>query len=168
MRSAMHPLAVVLFCAIDTEAMSIDEVRAWADRQILQSDAPTSVWLGRVSLSTTHSEAADALRDELRNRHILFDDARDLLIGLKCLRHRRGELAKQRLIDDVGDLIDASDSTLMDMDVEEWNAQVRTEAGIPAPVQATLDELADQAEAALTRLLTTTSAASEAFWRTDT
>jgi hypothetical protein len=160
----MYPLAIALFGALDTEAVSLDEIKEWADRQLLERDAPPRNWLFELSISSTISEAAEALMREMRGRLHLPDNISNLLIGLLYLRYRRGEIPKERLVVDVGDVLDAYGGSLMD--VEAWVSQTEREASMSNATHALLEELSAQAEAVLTRLLATRSAATDEFWST--
>lgn len=163
----MYPLAVVLFGAIDTEAVSIDDVRAWADVQILEPNAPPQQWLFELTLSTTLRVACEAVLKVLSQRvGPLPDNVSQLQVGLTYLRYQRGEIPRARMITEVGGILDASRSSLMD--VESWYAEVTSAATIPTAVQKMLDDLAARAEAGLSQLRSTRTAASEEFWRDTT
>lgn len=141
---------------------SIDEVRSWADQQILASDEPPPEWLIGLSLSTTLREAAEALGRELARRAVLPDEISGLLVGLTYLRYRRGELSKEELVAKVGGILDAYNS--FEIDVETWYACTTDGAEIPTSIGKLLDEAAANAEAELSRLLGTRNAAAQEFW----
>ena len=160
----LYTLPFVLFAAIDTEALSIDDIRAWADRQILQARLPPPGWLVDLSLSTTRREAADAVLDETGKRFVLPDNISDLLLGLTYLRFRRSEIKREQLVVEVGEILDAYEASLAEMNVEDWYVQMAGKTNIPRTLQARLDELADKAEGAMSRLLNSQTAAEEVFW----
>jgi hypothetical protein len=157
----MYALPVILFAAIDTASWSIDEIRAWADRQIREADCLPS-WLVELSTSTSLDQAAEAVRGELRNRLTLPEDFSTLLMGLIYLRFRTGSISKEQLLRDVGDVVDAYGGSAFD--VESWYQQMEA-PGIPAQVETALQGFALQAEASLLQLQTTRNAADELFWR---
>lgn len=158
----MYALPVILFGAIDTEAVSIDDLKAWADQQILLAETPAPEWLIDLSFSSTLRQASQALRNEMRRRLVLPDGVSNLLTGLTYLRYRRGEISRERLVIQVGEILDAYDASLMD--VESWEAQMAGASDIPVRVRPMLDKLAVQAEEALSRLLNTRTAGNEEFW----
>jgi hypothetical protein len=160
----LYTLPFVLFAAIDAEAVSIDDIRAWADRQILQAQLPPPGWLIDLSLSTTRREAADAVLNETGKRFLLPDNISDLLLGLTYLRFRRSEITREELVVTVGEILDAYEASVAEMNVEGWYVQMAGKTNIPRTLQARLDDLADKAEEALSRLLNSQTAAEKEFW----
>lgn len=68
------------------------------------------------------------------------------------------------LVVEVGEILDAYDASLMEMDIESWHREMSDNTTIPRPLQAMLDELGAKAEAALSHLLATQTAAKDEFW----
>jgi hypothetical protein len=159
----LYTLSVVLFAAIDAEAVSIDDIRAWADRQILEAQVAPA-WLIDLSISTTRGEAARAVLGEMEKRFMLPGKISDVLLGLTYVRYKRREITRDQLVSKVGEIMDAYEASLMEMNVERWYGQMTGESSIPRAQQAMLDNLAAKAEAALTRLLDTKTAADDKFW----
>jgi len=157
----MCTLAVVLFAVIDAESWPVDEIRAWADRQIVEAES-VPAWLAGLSLAVSLEQAAASLREELGRRGVLPEAYPSLLIGLTYLRFRNGARSKDQLVRHVGDIVDAYGG--WHMDVEAWYE--RTAApNLPPEIETVLESLAAQAEALLAQLKSTRRATDEGFWR---
>lgn len=99
--------------AIDSGYVSLVDLVAWADQQVLQVDQPPH-WLLELCLARTEQEASGALWME-RNRqmgtvgHEWPDPARhdDIYLGFLYLRFERGDLTMAELLELAGRYSDA-------------------------------------------------------------
>lgn len=143
-------IATLLFGVVDTQVWSMSQLRTWADTQIEAASAP-SEWLLVLSLSSTHEEAAAAIRQLLRERgSTLPEDVSDLLVGLTYMRFLHDQLSRREMVAAVGDILDAYGSFIID--VEGWYEQAGAEAGWGRELADTLSRLASEADAYLSLL----------------
>jgi hypothetical protein len=157
----MYALPVVLFAVLDTGTWSVDEMRAWADRQILEAKEVPE-WLAQLSLGSDVHEGAKSVVTQLTRYSILPEDVARLLAGLTYLRFRRGEMPREQMISKIGGIVDAYAGTVFD--VESWYEQMSAPTEVSADVERIVDQLASEAAAALRRLQDVRSAGDDSFW----
>jgi hypothetical protein len=158
----MYSLPIILFAAIDSRTWSVDDVRAWADRLIMEASIVPE-WLAELSLSVSIEEAAKSVGQHLAKHLVLPEDIAGLLVGMRYLRFCRGDMSWEQLVSEVGGIVDAYGA--IGFDVEEWYEQTADpNNGIPLQTKRLLDDLASQAEACLLRLQDVRRAGDE-FWK---
>lgn len=158
----MHKLPAVLFAAIDTGMWSVEEAKAWAASLTIEG-LLRPLWVDALAIATTSEELASIVRDAMREHGFMLPaNIAELLAGLLYLRFQHGDISREELDRNLGDVLDAYEASFLS--VEAWSEQASGGSLVPDET-ARLEQLARYAADELERLRSARRLEPDSFFR---